>query len=290
MFEVHIHRNISSQNHHLGITTNAFTVFDEAGLQFRCLRFSSGQHSVDIAILHNEFGSCLFSDTGNSHEVVTRVTTQSRIIGILSRGNAGALYDACFVVQGVITDTAFVVEHSNVRVPHQLITVTVASHNDQVVRCSFGFLGHCRDEIVAFKADLLSPSHTEDIEELADHSQLLEENVRRLLPLCFVFGNGVVTKCFFGPIENNDDAIGLVITNQRHQHGGEAVHRVSDLPTCIRHVVRQCVKGPIRERVSVESHDQHGVEPFTDRAAVRPKQSCRQRLSWCTDDSWLHAE
>ena len=73
---------------------------------------------MDIAVLINQFCCSLFSDARNTVEIVAGVTTKSCIVGVLRRGDTGALQNSGFVVQRIVADASLVVQNTDMRILH----------------------------------------------------------------------------------------------------------------------------------------------------------------------------
>ena len=283
--QIHFKWNIATQNHHACIALNTLTMFNEARFEFRCLSLSSSNNSVNITILINQFRCGLLAHSWDSCQVVTWITAQSCIIGVLRRGYASALKNSCFVVQRVITNASLVIQNSNVRVAHQLITITIACNDNEVIAGTFSMFSNCCYEIVALETGLFPPDNTEHIKKFPNHSQLLKQNIWRFFTLRFVLGHSFVSKRRLRPVKNHYNAVWFMVAHQCQQHCGEAVHGICHLTTCIGHIFRQCIEGAIRQRVAIKRHDQHGEDPITILDAVRLRSPCQRLPSWWHDDS-----
>ena len=194
---------------------------------------------MNISVLINELCSSLFTDARNTVEVVTGISTKSCIVGVLRRGDTGALQNSGFVIQRIIANAALVVQNTDVRILHQLITVAITRHDDDVVALIICMRGESRNDVVTLITRHLKPLNSHRIKKFPNDSQLLNQDLWRLVPLCLVFRNRFVTESGLGTVEHNSDAVWLVILHQCQQHRGEAIHRVRDLATRIGHVVGQ---------------------------------------------------
>ena len=158
--QIDVEWNITPEDHHFCIANNTLAVFQQARFQLWGLVVRCGNNRGNISVLHHQLRSSLFTNTWNSRKVVARVSTQCRVVGIQSRGHTRSLENSCFVIECVIADTTFVVQHTNVRVMNQLVTVSIARHDDDVVTFIFGELGHSGNEVVTFEARLFNPPNT----------------------------------------------------------------------------------------------------------------------------------
>ena len=120
-----------------------------------------------------------------------------------------------------------------------MVTVAITRHDDDVMTLIICVRGESRNDVVTLIARQLKPLNSHCIKKFPNDSQLLNQNLWRLVPLRLVFRNRFVTESGLGTIEHNGDAVWLVILHQCQQHRGEAIHRVGDLATRIGHVVGQ---------------------------------------------------
>ena len=140
------------------------------------------------------------------------------------------------------------------RVMHQLITVTVAGDDDDVVTAGLALFGDGGDDVVGFPTDQFQLRHAERGHDFANETHLLAQDVGRGFPLRFVRWQCLMPKRWFRPIERHHDSIGLVILHQVDEHGGETEHRVGDLPRRRRHVGREREERSVGERIAIENH------------------------------------
>src|SRR5207244_9732567 len=100
-------------------------------------------------------------------EVVGRVAAQRGVDRVLLGGDAGALLDACLVVQRVVAHASAVVEHLDVRVLHQLVGVPIAGDDDDVDPLVAGVGGEGGDDIVGLEAGRLGERVAQRLHDLA---------------------------------------------------------------------------------------------------------------------------
>ena len=131
-------------------------------------------------------------------------------------------------------------------------------------------------QVVAFKACLLPPHNTKNIEQFTNHSQLLNQDVRSLVSLCLVLRNRFMTESRFGSIEHHNHTIRLVIAHKSQQHRCKAIHGVCYLAAGISHIFWQRIERSISQRIAVKRHDQHGEFLISIRGAVRQQSPCQQ--------------
>ena len=221
-------------------------------------------------MLVHQFCSRLLSDTVGTDQVVARISPQCRIVDITRRLDTGLFLDAGLVVQGVIADTAFVVQNLHVGITNQLITVAVAGDDDNVVPRSVATTCQRCDDVVALEALHVEHRHPEGAEQLPDDSHLLPQDLGRRLALRFVFGNGDMAERGFGTVKDDHQSIGLLILQEVHEHRGETNDRIRHLTGGRCHVARKSKKCTIRKGVAVECEALHTGKPTAS--------ACRQEF------------
>ncbi|CAB4575503.1 unannotated protein [freshwater metagenome] len=90
-------------------------------------------NTVDTAVLIDQFRRGLFANTGDTRKIVGGIATKSGVVHIVGWLYTCAFEDSCFVIQRVIRNTTLVVKHLDMRIMNKLVTVSIASDDDDVV-------------------------------------------------------------------------------------------------------------------------------------------------------------
>ena len=123
-------------------------VLAEFGRLVACRCEDPVQASVGI----DKFGCRLLPHPRYPGQVVRRVASKGRVGHVVGGPYAGALQNPRLVVQGIVRDTPFVVEHLDVRVLHQLVTISVAGHHGHVPPGVAGHSGQGGNNIIGLVA------------------------------------------------------------------------------------------------------------------------------------------
>jgi len=188
-----------------------------------------GEDAIETLVSCDQLGRGLLAHTGNSRQVVARVSAKCRIRRILVGAHAGLFEDACLVVQGVIGDAPLVVQNPHPGIADQLITVPITRDDDDPKATLHRLVGHRGDDVVGLEPAALDGRDPQHRENLFDDAQLLTKGVGGLLALRLVRRFGPVSECGLGPIECHDHAVGTAILQHGQQHRRETEHRVGHL-------------------------------------------------------------
>ena len=82
--------------------------------------------------------------------------------------HASALQNSGFVINGVITHAAFVVQHPHMWVTDQLIAIAVASNDEHIISGFFAAPSNGGNEIITFKARHIDCVDAKGVEEFAN--------------------------------------------------------------------------------------------------------------------------
>ena len=266
LVEVDVEGNVADQQHDVDVAAHVGLGRPEVLPQLRRLLGEVLEDPVDAAVRRDELGRRLLADAGDAGEVVGGVAAQGGVLEVLGRRDAGALLDAGLVVEGVVGHPASVVEDPDVRVLDELVAVTVAGDDEDVVTAIAGLGGERGDDVVGLEARRLEHRDVEDLDHLADQADLLAEDVGCLAPVGLVGGQRLVAEGRLGPVERDREMVGLVVADQVHQHRGEAEDGVRHLPRRRGEVGGQGEEGTVGQRVAVDQHQRaHDDAPITRR-------------------------
>ncbi len=147
----------------------------------------------------------------------------------------------------------------------QLVGITVACDDDHVVVARGGLGRQSRQDVVGFEAGRFDDRDLHRVDELADKAHLLAQDVGGLGPVGFVARDHLVAEGRLGPVEGHDQLVGLVLLDEVHEHGREAVDGVRHLPGGGSHGGRERKKGAISKGVPVKQHQQrHCLTPLSE--------------------------
>ena len=173
---------------------------------------------VEAAVFVNQLGRCLLPHTWHAWQVVALVATQRGVLHIQIGGHTRSLLDARLVVERIVTDTAFVVEHLHIWVAHQLVAIAVAGDDDHRITAAHQLVGGRCDEVVGLPTDAVERSDPDRVEHLSDKTHLLAENVGGRLALSLVQRFRLVSERRLGPVERDKNPVGLMIFQHVDQH------------------------------------------------------------------------
>ena len=114
----------------------------------------SGKDAVEPPVLIDQLCCSLFSHSGHPRQIVRRVASQGRVLHVLLGSDPRAFKNPCFVVERIIRDSAFVVEHTDMWIVDELIAIAIPRHNDHVSALGLGPHGKRRNHIVSLKTRL----------------------------------------------------------------------------------------------------------------------------------------
>ncbi len=247
-----LHGGIPAQHADLEVLAHPGLGLPQRGAQLRRQFVEVGEDPVEPAIGGDQFGGGLFSDSGDTREVVAGVPAQGSVFRVLGRGHAGALEDPRLVVQRVVAHPAAVVQHLDMRIAHQLIGVTVARDDDDLIAAGGCLLGGRGDHVVGLEAGEFADRHAEGVEHLADQSHLLPQRIGGRLALGLVRRVGLVAERRFGAIERHQHLVWSLLLHHVDEHRREPEHGIGELAAGRGHVLGQGEERPIGERVAVE--------------------------------------
>ena len=250
---------VEPESHHLPVLEHPLTRLTEVLALFRGQLLEMFVDAFEVAVGGDELGRRLLADAGNPGQVVAGVTAHRRVVGVLRGRDAGAFEDPGLVIERVVGHAPFVVEHPQVRVGHELIGVAVAGDDDRVDPVLGRAGGDRTDHIIGFDSLELDRGDPQRVEHLADQRELGGKEVGRLGTVRLVLGVHLVAKRRRGGVERDHDVVGMLITDDLHEHRGEPVHRVRHRAGRRRQVGGQCVERPVRERVTVEQEELHAA-------------------------------
>ena len=275
LVEPGIEGHVAHQQHHLGVGAHlrlrGGQVLPQLGRQLvqRC------EDPVEPSPVVDQLRRGLLPHSGHSGQVVAGVAPQGRVLHVAGGPHAGALQNAGLVVQLVVRHPPHVVEHLHLRVLHQLVGVAVAGHDDHFVAPVAARGGQGGDHVVGLEAGRVRRGHGQRVEQLAHQAHLLAQDVGGRVAGSLVGGDLGVPESGLGPVEGDDDLVGLVVAPQVDEHRGESEHRVGDLPRGGGHVGGQREEGAVGERVAVDQHHLGHDEKSTARVLPLPPGSVR---------------
>ena len=144
------------------------------------------EDAVDTAVGVDQLRCRLFAHAGDAVQVVAGVAAQRCVLRIQGGGDTGSGKDARLVIQGVVADSALVVQHLDVRIADQLVAVAVTSNDDHIVAQVLATLSHRGDDVVSLPASQIDDGHVEGRQHLANQPHLLTQNIGGCLALRFV--------------------------------------------------------------------------------------------------------
>ena len=225
--------------------------------QLWCLFLGGIEDRNNVLVFRHQFCRSFFTNSRHTVQVVARITAQRCILRILRRCNASALNNSGLVIQRIITDAAFVVQHTNVWVSHQLICISVSGDNQQIFTSLLCLFGDGGDQIITFKTGGIYCGDAHYAEHLFDDVHLLIQDVWLRFALRFVLRRSFMSERLFFAIKHHNHPIGFVVLHQCQQHRAKSVNRISHLTTCRHHVSWQRKERSVCERVSIEDHQLH---------------------------------
>jgi hypothetical protein len=272
-----------SEEHEVEVLASSRLVRRQVLAQLRRLLVGVGEDPVEAAVRVDELRGGLLADTRHTGKVVGIVATQRGVLRIQLRRHARAFGDPRLVVQRVVADSALVVEHLDVRILDELVAVAIAGDDDDVVAASDDGVRRRRDQVVGLPAGGLELLDAEGVEDLADETHLLSEDVGRRLPLRLVLRFCLVPERRLGPVERHQHPVGVMVLDHVDEHRREPEHGVGDLPGRRRHVGRQREERAVGQRVAID--EQVGAHGGVRAAASRRGCARRPRASWCARSS-----
>src|SRR5665213_3125804 len=124
--DVDVEGNVADQGDDLGVQPHPVGVVGQVLAQLWRQGVEVGVEGVEIAVLVDQLGRRLLSDSRNAWQIVRRVATQCGQQRVLVREDTGPGLDAGLVVERVVAHPSPVVEDPDVGVLHQLVGVAVA--------------------------------------------------------------------------------------------------------------------------------------------------------------------
>ena len=236
LVDIDIEGHIAHQHHEVGVGPRLGLVRAQCFTQFRRLFVDVGENAVETAVGGDELRGRLLAHPGDAGEVVAGVATHGRVIDVLRGRDTRALENASLVVQRVVAHTTAVVEHAHVRVGHQLVAVTVAGDDDDVVTRLLGPFAEGGDDVVGFEAHDVDRGDVQRRQHLTHQPHLLAQDVGGGFALRLVLGVGNMAERGLGAVERHRNSVGTLIFDEVDEHRREAEHRVGDLPTGRDHV------------------------------------------------------
>ena len=229
---------VKTQDHQFKVLARSRLVLDQRLTELRRLRVDVGKDSVESTVRIDQLGSGLLAHAWHAGKIVTGVASQGGVLRIHPRLDPGLLLDPCFVVEGIVAHAALVVEHLDLRVTHQLVTVTITGDDHHVLASIDEYFARRRNQVVCFPSGRINLLDPDRVEHLANQTHLLTQNVGGLLALRLVFGLGQVSERGLRSVERHQNAVGSLILDHIDQHRRKAEHSVGDLTAGGRHVSR----------------------------------------------------
>ena len=177
------------------------------------------------------------------------------VLDVAGGVHAGALLDARLVVERVVGHAPPVVEDLDGRVLDQLVAVAVAGDDDHVATVVAGPGGQRGDDVVGLDPGLLEGGDLEGVDDLADQTHLLAQDVGRRAAVGLVGLDPLVAERRLRPVEGHRQPVVGVVAQQVDEHRREPEHRVGDLPGGGGHVGRQGEERAVGQRVPVDEHE-----------------------------------
>ena len=107
------------------------------------------------------------------------------------------------------------------------------------------------DQVVAFEPRCIYGRNSHRAKNFLDDVHLLIQDVGLGFALRFIFGCGHMPKGWFLAIEDNNNAIGLLLLQQTEQHCAETVNRIRHLTTGCSHIGGQGKECAVSQRVAI---------------------------------------
>ena len=227
-------------------------VLGEVLAEFGCLVACRCEDPVQASVGVDKLGCRLLPHPRHPGKVVRRVAPKGRVGHVVGGPHAGALQYPGLVVQGIVRDAPFVVEHLDVGVLHQLVTIPVAGHHGHVPPGVAGHSGQGGNDVIGLEAVGFRHEQSQSVYQLPDQVQLLVEAVLLLLPVGLVGRQAVVAEGTSGPIKGHRHPVGLVVPQKGDQHLGEAEDGVGLLTRGGDHVPGDGKERPVGQRIAVE--------------------------------------
>ena len=143
--------DVAHQGDYLGVDSHPLGVVGQVLSKFGRQGIEMGVQGVKVAVLVDQLGRRLLPHPGNAGEVVRRVAPQRGQQRVLGREHASPLFDAGFVVEGVVAHASPVVEHPDVGVLDQLVRIAVTGDDNDRVAPIAGFGCQGGQHIVGFE-------------------------------------------------------------------------------------------------------------------------------------------
>ena len=130
LLDIFIQLHILEQSHHLSVEIHQIRVAFKSFLQLRVLLVGVRQDAFYVAVAINEFRGGFLAHPRHTRQVIRGVASHGGIIHIFAGGNPRLLHHFRLVHQHRVRHpSARRVEHTDMRVFHQLECVSVAAHH-----------------------------------------------------------------------------------------------------------------------------------------------------------------
>ncbi len=255
LVDVHRQRHVAPQDRELLVAQHVVAVGEQVVAQLAALLAGVLDHALGGAVRLHQPGGGLVPHPRHPGQVVGRVAAERGDVDVALRRHTVAIQHGGGVVDARVGDTAGGHHHLDAGlVVDELEGVAVAA-DDHHRHAPLGRLAHQRgDDVVGLVARHLDDGDVQGVEHLADQRHLRAELDGGRLPVRLVLGVDLVAVGGPTDVEADGDAIRGDLTEQLHQHGGEAVDRVGLLPGGGRQITGQREERSVGEAVPVQQH------------------------------------